>query len=570
MTAAVEPRQLPTFSFNSDAQARTALDRGHKFVINFGGKGSGKTALHPLWAYERGTFDTSGLHGIFTNTEKQLKDGVLLEMAKRLPYWGVEIDFGRRPPRAWSQRWARRNIRIPQLTDYRGIFYTSEGLHALCGTLFNQSYKQYETLEFLSLRLEEVPAISQIALTTMLTRLRCGEGENCEVTHGHRHQAHIFGNPPVGAHPWLFDWLDTWEEGAKQQYHPLSDGETCDGCFLVQEDGTRIAKTHGPHLQHRQWPLLRQGIGSAILVKSKTSDNRKNLNRGFENDLARNFDRATAQAWLHGELVREVAGGCYAEFSDANVRNVEYDPNRTLYVCIDINTDPRVAVLAHPLIPGEYPTEWDRPGVEQIGVFGEFFDVGGMSDRHFAEAMMSGNRGGGEAGYQDLELRGLPASWHGLLAHKGPVMFYGDADGNRRSVHDEALRSSWAIMQETFRRLPKWGIDVPANNPPARSRIHSVNGKLRSSDTDERRGAPSLSIAPRAKHTKKDCETVVWDEKGLAEREWRQGPEKLRTHCMAAVGYMIWRRSPMGHEVDQTQPDFSTLNPSPIEPPRMR
>ncbi len=71
---------LPRFELNGDAQALTVLDRKHKFIINLGGKGSGKTATHPLWAAERGEFDTAQLHGIFTNTEKQLKDGVLLEM----------------------------------------------------------------------------------------------------------------------------------------------------------------------------------------------------------------------------------------------------------------------------------------------------------------------------------------------------------------------------------------------------------------------------------------------------------------------------------------------------------
>ncbi len=565
--------KLQCFEINSDAQALSILDRTHKFVINLGGKGSGKTATHPAWVIDREQFDTAQLHGIFTNTEKQLKDAVLPEIGKRIPY-GTRWDYGRRPPKAWSRAWARENIRIPAVPDYRGIFYTSRGLHALCGTLFNQNYKQYESLEFGSLRLEEVPAISRIALTTIISRLRCGDRMHCAEL-GHRHQAHIYGNPPVGAHPWLFDFLDEWEQGAAMQYHALEDGETCDGCWHIEEDGDAVAKTHGPKLNHRQWPLLRRGVGPAILIKSTTADNRANLNKGFENDLARNFDKATALAWLKGEIVREVTGGCYAgDFSDANVRDVSYDPNRTLYVCVDINIEPRVAVLIHPLIAGEFPSEWAEPNKEQLGVFGEFFSLGGMSDHNFAEALCDGARGIGDAGYKDDRLRGLPENWKGLEAHKGPIIFYGDADGNRRSVHDKETGSSWEIMMRVFRRrllredgrTPRFTRDVPDNNPPARGRIHAVCAKLRNTN-----GKPSLLIAPRCRHALKDCESVVWNDDGLAEREWRQGPEMLRTHCMAAVGYCIHRRSPFGVDIDRDPKKIlPVIGGSNIAVPKMR
>jgi hypothetical protein len=542
---------LPRFEVNSANQLLTIRAK-HKFIINLGGKGSGKTATHPLWAIERGRFDTAQLHGIFTNTEKQLKKGVLLEMAQRLPYAGIEWRFDRQPPRAWLQRWARKNIEIPALADYRGVFYTDQGLHAMCGTLFNQGFTQYETLQFGSLRIEEWPAIKRKALETMLSRLRCGMGNFCEAEHGHLHQAHMFGNPWVGPHPWALDFLDTWEEGAKRVYHALRDGETCEGCFYVTPEGRSLPRRHGPPLEHRQWPLLRMGVGNALLIQSKTSDNRKNLNAGFEDDIAMNSDKATAKAWLLGEVSREVAGGCYDSFSDLNVREVGYDPNRPLFVGIDINIEPRVAVLVQPLYPGEYPEGWERPKVEQLGVVGEFFSLGGMSDEAFAEAMMRGDRGSGDAGYADEELRGLPANWNGLLAHKGTVVFYGDADGNRRTSHDRDLGGSWDIMMRTFGRLgpERYSRHVPDNNPPARKRIHAVNAKLMSASTETRVGAPSMSIAPRCRHVLKDCETVVWGPDGLAEREWRHGPEMQRTHCMASLGYIVVARAPEGAETD--------------------
>ncbi len=561
---------IAEFEINSDAQALTIFDRVHKFFINLGGKGSGKTATHPLWALDCGSRgDTSQLHGIFTNTDKQMKDAVFVEMDS-LPRWGVQWDYNHKPSPWFRRTWEGNGIITPNLKDYSGIFYTSQGVHAVCGTLFNQNFTQFESLQFASLRVEELTALTLPALSAILSRLRCGRRKECAALN-HRHQAHMFGNPPVGGvHPFLFDWLDTLEESTKRLYHALDAGETCDGCVFVTREGRELPKIHGPQLSHRQWPLLRRGIGQTILVKSKTSDNRENLDEGYEDDIAMNSDKATADAWLGGELTREVTAGCYWNFSDANVREVKYDANRTVYIGIDINIEPRVAVLAHPLIQGEYPTEWLQPGVEQIGIFGEFFNLGGMSDRAFAEAMMMGGRGSGDAGYLDEKLRGLPENWLGLLAHQGPIIFYGDAEGNRRSAHSDNLESSWIIMKQTFRQLKKWTVDVPSNNPPAIARIHSVCAKLSSAPLrDGTLGRPSLTIAPRCRHTIKDCELVVYDEKGTAEREWRQGAEMMRTHCMAGAGYMIYARSPYGKEHSQRPEDYiPKTGAAPRTPPR--
>lgn len=575
---------IAEFEINSDAQAITILDREHKYIINISAKGTGKTRTHPIWALERGTFDTGQIHGVFTNTDRQMKDAVFVELFEQLPRYGVKCDYGCKPPKGWVRRWEDDGVPYPKLKDYRGIFYTSQALHAVCGTLFNQSYTQFESLQFASLRIEEITALSKQALKAILSRLRCGKGKHrpdrpkcdCCSCSGHRHQAHMFGNPPVGgAHPWLFDWLDQYEEGALKLYHVLEDGESCDGCHYVTREGRSLPREHGPQLNHRQWPLLRQGLGNAILIKARTSDNRENLNEGYEDDIAMNSDKATADAWLGGELTREQSAGCYAaDFSDANIRDVKYDPTRTLLVGIDINIEPRVAVLAHVLRPGEYPDDWHQPGVEQLGIFGEFFSRDGMSDRNFAEAMMRGGRGTGDAGYPD-ELRGLPANWAGLSTHMGPIIFYGDAEGNRRSVHADNLESSWIILKQVFGGkianatipgLAKWSCDIPDNNPPARARIHSVCAKLRSFV-----GKPSLSIAKRCRHSVKDCETVVWDENGLAEREWRHGEEMLRTHCMAGAGYMIYARSPYGKDADRDpRRGLPAYGKSSIKVPRTR
>lgn len=587
MTTTVAPaelplrRLLPQADFNSDAQARTALERKHRFIINLGGKGSGKTFTHRVWAMDRASWDTGQIHGVFTNTDKQLKGPVFTELYTAFPV-EKEARNGRRPPKQWVRDWVRFDIPIPPgITDYRNIWYTRSGLHVMCGTLHNQSYKQYESFEFSTLRIEEIPAISPEALNAILSRLRCGKGRNCERDHGHRHQAWLFGNPPVGPHKWLADWLDTKEEGAKKLYHSLEEREICDGCEFATPEGAQIARVHGPILNHRQWPLLRRGVGEWLFIKSKTSENRYNLRRGYEDDLAMNSDRATAMAWLEGEYVREVGSGCYDSFSDQNVRDVKYDPTRTLLIGCDINIEPRIAILAHPLLDGEYPSDWKMPGVEQLGVFGEYFSLGGVSDERFAEAMVSGNRGSGDAGYPDDKLRGLPENWAGLANHKGPIIFYGDGAGNIASVHSRNCESSWLIIIQTLNKLGmagKYSVSVPkGQNPPARDRIHSVNAKLCSVRLNAvgqiETGKPSLSIAARCRHALKDCEQVVWNEEGLAEREWRQGPERFRTHCMAGLGYTIVQRSPGGRDIEASAKnplDLLPKVPPPFQSPQMR
>lgn len=542
---ATTTKEPGSFRFNSTAQALAHFDKTHKRVVLVGGVGSGKTATHPLWAMDRSAFDVDQIHGIFTNTEKQLLSGVLVEMKKWLPKWGVELEYDRKPPKSWFTRWARAGIEIPPVTKYRGYLTLSTGLHALCGTLFNQSYTQYQTIQFGSLRIEEFPNISLAALTFMIERLRCGAGrEVCRSRH--RHQAYLLGNPPLGSHPWLFDWLDALEESGKRAYS-------------------------GTPLDHRAWPLLKQGIGDTILIQSRTSDNTTNLNDGYEEGLASSYDKDTARRRLDGELVRETGSTAYSEFGNQNVRAVEYDPHRTLYLCLDFNIEPRVAALAHPLVDGEYPSELKGKVREHVGVFGEFFSLaGGMSDRRFAEAMVKGERGLGGS-YPNDDLRGLPANWKGLREHQGPIIAFGDAVGNHRSVHAENLESSWQLVDAVFTQLRNakgdriYSRSVPDSNPPPRARVASVNGKLLNA-----RNVPSLYVDQRCRELIKDFQQVVWDETGQALREFRRGNEAHRTHLSDALGYMIHQLFPMGHETPLPPPDFSQFSPPPIEIPTMR
>lgn len=504
------------FEFNSDAQFVSWADRRHKLILLGGGVGSGKTVLHALDALERSKTETDGLHGLFCNTQKQLDDGVLPEMEKWTSRSGVEMVYDKRPPRSWFVRWARQGIEIPRLQKYRGVLTLSTGYHALCGTLFNQNYTQYQTIQLHSIRIEEAINVSFPAVTFMLERVRCGAGrEVC--AERHNHQKYLIFNPPLGPHPWLYTFLDRLEEAAKEHY-----------------DGP-------PVVHHRDWPLLKAGVGDAILIQSRTSDNRENLNEDYEETLASNYSRDTARRRLEGEILRETIGRAYTEFSPENLGPVQYDPTADLYVCLDFNLSPRAAVFAHPLGRGQ-------SGVQMLGVFGEYFNAGRLGDRKFAEELMRGDRGNGgdsQPEYQDPERRGLPANWRGMGQHKGNVIGFGDAVGTHRSAHSDNLESSWEIVDQVFRQHGRYRRNVPdEGNPPPRMRVDSVNGKCLNA-----LGVRSLIVDPRCEELIRDFEQVVWDDDGASLREWRRGSlgtEWHRTHLSDALGYCIARLFPLG------------------------
>jgi hypothetical protein len=572
-----EPSTKPRaaiFSFNSDAQARGHFERDYELILLGGGVNSGKTVLHGHDLKHRGRpkndgrggAETNQLGAIFVNTLTTFRGGLYNEICKTFKLLGEEIPkYDGQPSRSWQIRWAQQGIEIPAIPSYRGMLTTADGVHVQIGTLHNQSVHQYETLQFGWARIEEAINNELEANDIVKERVRCMTGgeSDPECALYHKHTCHWVFNPPRGPHKYLYRKLDELEEAAKKYYHALREGETCAGCWHETEDGEITARVHGPVLEHRGWPLLQQGVGKAIWIRSKTSDNRAHQNRGYRSGLAGNMTKDTARRRLDGEILRESAAGAYYEFASSNVRPVKYDPDRTLYLCLDYNLRPRAAVMAQPMIPGrsEYPTDFERDGVTHIGVFGEYFHAGEMSDSRFARALVRGERGDGgdlQAPYTNDESRGLPPSceddceprcmlghWNGLRKHRGDIVAFGDQRGTHRTSHDDNLGSSWAIVERVFDQLRSYRRNVPDDQPAPRARVDSVNAKF-CNNFDVR----SIWIDPRCEELIRDFEQVVWDETGEALREWREGAELLRTHLSDALGYMIAQLFRLGDDVD--------------------
>jgi hypothetical protein len=565
------PAEVYEFRFNSETQLRSHFEEAHSLILLGGGLGSGKTTLHGHNLRRRAIHETDQLGGIFTNTQTTLEKGVFGEISKLFKNLGMEKPvFDHRPPMRWVKQWVREGIEIPPLPRYRNVLTTPEGVHTLCGTLSSiRAMHQYETLQLGWVRLEEAINNTREANDTMIERVRCctGGASNPDCARYHKHTRHLIFNPPRRGHPYLVPYLDELEEAAKPYYHALRDGELCGGCNHALEDETvpggfvYVARVHGPQLDHRSWPLLVAGIGETILIKSKTSDNAQNLDRGYRTRLAANMSPDTARRRLDGEIVRETAGGAYVEWSNDNIRPVPCDPDRTLYMFLDFNLTPRAAAFGHPLNPGEYPAEWMREGLLHIGIFGEYFYAGEMSDRKFAEDLVRGGRGDGcneQLKYSSEELRGLPAScdelcgkrctkghWNGLRGHRGPIIAFGDQRGTHRSSHGNNLESSWDIVDQVFGALANYGKNVAEFQPSPFARVDSMNAKLRNEF-----GIRSLHFDPRVEECHRDGEQVVWDDDGKSLREWRFGMERFRTHLFDGIGYGVHQLSPLGNDVD--------------------
>jgi hypothetical protein len=567
------------FTFNSSAQARGHFEMGYYLSLLAGGLGSGKTVLHGTSLLDRarprddgrGAAETDQLGGIFTNTQNTLEKGVFVEIAKLFKNLGREVPiYDRKPPLSWVRGWVRDGIEIPPIPRYRNVLTTPDGVHTLCGSLHNQTFHQYETLQLGWIRLEEAINNSLEAIDVMTERVRCltGGDKNPDCARYHRHTRHWIFNPPRGAHPWLYGKLRQFEDEAKNYYHALRDGETCDGCWYTPQDESsadqpvRVARVHGPELSHTRYPLLQIGVGPTIWIKSRTSDNEANNNRGYRRGLAVNMSKDTARRRLDGEIIEETEGRAYTDFADGNVRPVGYDADRTIYVCLDFNLQPRAAVFAQAMVPGhgEYSTDMEYPGVRHIGVFGEYFYAGEMSDRKFAQALVRGDRGDGcdsQPRYRSEEMRGMPppcddscddiclkGHWNGLKGHRATIIGFGDQRGTHRTSHDDNLGSSWDIVERVFLKLGNYGRDVPEDQPSPRARVDSVNGKLCNA-FDIR----SLWVDPRCEELIRDFQQVQWDDNGKELREWRRGTmgtEWHRTHLTDGLGYMIHQLFPGG------------------------
>ncbi|HXI13710.1 MAG TPA: hypothetical protein VNM92_13860 [Thermoanaerobaculia bacterium] len=199
---------------------------------------------------------------------------------------------------------------------------------------------------------------------------------------------------------------------------------------------------------------------------------------------------------------------------------------------LDFNAAPTAAVFAHPLRPGEYPSEHEREGLEHIGFFGEFFDAAGMDSHTLAERLITGQGGN------------FPSNWKGLREHQAPVHVYGDATGRSRSMASAGTESNWSIVSRVFSELGRrFILTVPSVNPTIVLSVRALNAKL-----ENALGVRSCWIDPVfCPELIRDCMSVTLTSDGLDivkhARSSGSGDERWkRSHLSDSARYIVSAR----------------------------
>lgn len=237
------------------------------------------------------------------------------------------------------------------------------------------------------------------------------------------------------------------------------------------------------------------------LISAPTTQNIY-LPDGFCDELKKIYDEQYYRIFVLAENGEANTNLVVKGFSDANVKEIAYQPEMDLHISCDFNVDPMCWVLAH-------KTE-DK-------VF--YFDELAIENTTTAAAC-------------DEFCRRYPN-------HKGKIIVNGDASGDNRSCTSEY--TNYVIIKK---KLLQYGYDVEirikAYNPPIKSRIAAFNAKVKNAD-----GSICLYVD-------KKCEKLLYNIYNLRYKEGtskidiptyqqiKQSKElKFLSHPMDAASYLV-------------------------------
>jgi len=210
------------------------------------------------------------------------------------------------------------------------------------------------------------------------------------------------------------------------------------------------------------------------------------------------------------------SGRIYYQFNEReHCARLEYNPQRPLIFCFDFNVDPGVAVVCQDLDFG-----------------GSQFGTGVIGEVHIPRNSNT-----------QVVCQKLVADWQ---HHNGRIICYGDATGGSRGSA-KTSGSDWDLIKQELQPAFNYRVkfNVPKANPTERSRVNSMNTRLKSSGGDVR-----LKVDPsKAPNLVKDFEGVVALEGGSGQID-KKSNLKL-THLSDALGYFIVREYPVISNNDQ-------------------
>ena len=180
------------------------------------------------------------------------------------------------------------------------------------------------------------------------------------------------------------------------------------------------------------------------------------LPKGFCDELKKLYDESYYETFVMGKTGNYNTNLVVKDFSDENVREIQYRDDFDIHISCDFNVDPMAWVIAH-------KTD------EKVFYFDELVLENTTTSKTCDEFY-----------------RRYPN-------HKGKIIINGDASGDNRSCTSEY--TNYVIIK---RKMESFGyetdIKIKAFNPPIKNRIASFNAKVRNANNDI-----GLYISPKCK-----------------------------------------------------------------------
>ena len=233
-------------------------------------------------------------------------------------------------------------------------------------------------------------------------------------------------------------------------------------------------------------------------ILAKPFENRYLLDKlpDFYERLRDSYDENFFRQEVLGDYLNARGNLVYNAFSrEANVIELEPDPDTALIWALDFNVDPMSSVVAQ------------KTG-EEIRIVDEIVL----------------RRATTEDACLEFDKR------YGAIARE--VIIYGDASGYKMQTTGS---TDYEIIREFFRtRMIKTQQIVGRKNPAVRDRLALVNSMLRNAN-----GETKLFVHPRCKELIADFEQVCYREDSM---QIDKEKDRMRTHLSDAVGYLIWQQ----------------------------
>ena len=244
-----------------------------------------------------------------------------------------------------------------------------------------------------------------------------------------------------------------------------------------------VTSPEGFHYTHKIF--VTDNNDDRLLVRGKTTDNTY-LPKQYVKLLESNYDEQLLKAYRDGEFVNLSALSTYHSFSrENNVKEVNYDPKKPIYIGNDFNTDPLCAVL--------WQKHYQKPNI-----------------RVFKTYSLS------HAGEGDLLTERLCQQ---IKQDYPNNIYYSYPDATGRAKHSSARYSDIDILRRHFK------VRVKHINPLVVNRVNAMNKALQD----------NLIIDPSCQDLINDLERTV---NKPNTREIDKSNKEL-THLTDALGYSV-------------------------------